>query len=116
MTLRDHSITLRQMIEFCEQAREVLGERNAEEVRESVVHWLAMTRALELIGEAANRLPPDFHDRYPTVPWRSMINFRHVLIHGYDDLDAKIAVDVVRRDLPPLIVQLRTILDQEVDE
>lgn len=104
------------MIDFCEQAALVLGDRDAREIRESIVHWLALTRALELVGEAANRLPDEFHTRYPTIPWRTIINFRHVLVHGYDDLDAQIAVDVVRRDLPPLVFQLRAILEQESPE
>lgn len=74
------------------------------------MHSLALTRALELIGDAANRLPADFRLDHPEVPWRSLINFRNVLAHGYDDTDMDIAVTVVRDDQPDLRGQLRDLI------
>lgn len=113
MTQHDPLITLRELIDYCEAAREVLGDMDATQVASSLVVSLALTRALELIGEAARRLPEDFRGKYPDVPWRPMINFRNVMAHAYDRIDYDIAVGVVRIAIPPLLEQLRAILDVE---
>ena len=39
----------------------------------------AVVRALEIVGEAANRIPPEIRDRHPEVPWRSMAGIRDKL-------------------------------------
>ena len=43
----------------------------------------AVVRALEIIGEAAKRIPQPIRDQYPLVPWRSMSGIRDKLIHDY---------------------------------
>lgn len=44
---------------------------------------MAVIRELEIIGEAANKLPDEFKDRYPLLPWRDITDFRNVLAHHY---------------------------------
>jgi len=50
----------------------------------------AVTRALEIIGEAAKRIPGDVQARHPNIPWRGMARMRDCIIHGYDTVDAAI--------------------------
>jgi uncharacterized protein with HEPN domain len=71
---------------------------------------LALVRLCELIGEAANRVPPELRQRYPQIPWRPAISFRNRLIHGYDSADLDIVWQVLTRDLPPLITEPDRIL------
>ena len=47
----------------------------------------AVIRNLEVIGEAAKRLPDDVIARAPDVPWRKVRGMRDVLAHGYFGLD-----------------------------
>lgn len=47
----------------------------------------AVVRQLEIIGEAASRLSPEFRLRTPEIPWLDIINMRHRLIRGYSKLD-----------------------------
>ena len=42
------------------------------------------------------------------------MGFRHVLVHGYDMLDMEIIWDVVKDDLPQLIKQLDSMLNDEL--
>jgi uncharacterized protein with HEPN domain len=50
----------------------------------------AVVRALEIIGEAAKRLPVSLREEYPEIPWRGMAGMRDRIIHGYDTVDLQI--------------------------
>jgi uncharacterized protein with HEPN domain len=50
----------------------------------------AVYRRLEVIGEAANRLPDEFRSQYPRIPWNKVVGMRNVLIHEYDSIDLDI--------------------------
>jgi len=47
----------------------------------------AVVRALEIIGEAAKRLPTSLREQYPAIPWRGMAGMRDRIIHGYETVD-----------------------------
>jgi uncharacterized protein with HEPN domain len=48
---------------------------------------LAVERAVEIIGEAASKLTQQFRDDHPEIPWRTIINQRHIIVHEYGDLE-----------------------------
>jgi len=68
---------------------------------------------IEIIGEAANRIPTSVQHQYPNLPWLQMIGARNRLIHGYDSVDFDILWNIATRDLPFLIEQIEKILEQE---
>ncbi len=47
----------------------------------------ATLRNLELIGEAATRIPDSVHTAQPLIPWRMIIATRNRSIHGYLGID-----------------------------
>jgi uncharacterized protein with HEPN domain len=66
-------------------------------------------RALEIIGEAAKRIPDPVREKYVQIPWKAMAGMRDRIIHGYDTVDMQIVWDVVKRDIPrirPLVQQV----------
>ncbi len=71
---------------------------------------LALVRLLEVVGEAATRVPPDERGPHPRVPWSQMIGLRNRLIHGYDTINFKILWQILQSDLPPLVETLDRIL------
>lgn len=71
---------------------------------------LSLVRLLEVVGEAAGRVPKPEQDRYPAIPWTEITSLRNRLIHGYDQVDFDILWTIVTEDLPPLINILGTIL------
>jgi len=73
----------------------------------------AVCRNLEIIGEAARRFDESFCTAHPEVPWRAMTDVRNILIHAYDRVSAEILVDIVRRDIPPLLASVRHLLGEE---
>lgn len=65
---------------------------------------------MEVIGEAANRVPDDFRSIPPQVSWRQVVDLRNRLIHGYDTIDFDTLWEIVRDELPPLIEHLDAII------
>jgi uncharacterized protein with HEPN domain len=70
----------------------------------------AVVRALEIIGEAAKRLPEDLRKEYPEIPWKGMAGMRDRIIHGYDNVDLQIVWDVVMQDIPRFKPTIQKIL------
>ncbi len=62
----------------------------------------AVYRRLEVIGEAANRLPDEFRNQYSTVPWNKIVGMRNVLIHEYDYIDLDRVWETLQKDIPML--------------
>jgi uncharacterized protein with HEPN domain len=66
----------------------------------------AVVRALEIVGEAAKRLPMSLREKYPHIPWKRMAGMRDRIIHGYDNVDLEIVWDVVKKDVPKIKPQI----------
>ena len=62
----------------------------------------AVVKELEIIGEAANNLSPEFQQAHPEIPFRDIIDMRNFLIHEYFGINTKTVWDTCKNDLPPL--------------
>jgi uncharacterized protein with HEPN domain len=71
----------------------------------------AFVRSLEIIGEAAKKVPDDFRNAHPNIEWRAMAGMRDRLIHDYFGVDLELVWDVVRNKVPELRAQLGRILE-----
>ncbi len=103
-------IALRQMRDHAKEALGLAKGKQREDLDAERVLNLALVRLLEIVGEAANRMPPEDRDRYPQIPWPQIIGLRHRLIHAYDQVDFDILWEIVTRDLPPLVAELERIV------
>ncbi len=70
----------------------------------------AFVRSLEVIGEAAKKLPEDFRTRHAHIDWRAMTGMRDRLIHGYFGVDYHLVWDVVIHKIPELRRQVTELL------
>jgi len=74
-------------------------------------HWQdAVIRQLEIIGEATKRLSKQFCLRHSDVPWRRIAGLRDVLIHDYMGVDISAVWEITQKNLPPLRLQIESIL------
>lgn len=66
----------------------------------------AVTRNIEVIGEAARSLPADFRASYPNIPWDEIVGMRNVIVHEYFGILPDVVWDVIQNELPTLRSQL----------
>jgi len=62
----------------------------------------AVVRNLEVIGEAAKRIPDDYRQAHPSIPWRGLAALRDILIHQYEGVSLPEVWGVVEAKLPQI--------------
>ena len=97
------------MLDYAREAVTILQDRQRADLENDRLLDLALTRLLEIIGEAANRVPEEIHEAHPEISWGQIISLRNRLIHGYDSIDFDILWAIVKNDLPELIENLEKI-------
>ena len=113
MSKHDPELTLRQILRYAEEAVDISQGKTRHNLDQERLLNLALTRLIEMLGEAANRVPEEVRNRHPDLPWLQMIAARNRLIHGYDSVDFDILWAIIQNDLPALIVRLKKILDTD---
>ncbi len=66
----------------------------------------AVTRNIEIMGEAARALPEDFKEQHADVPWSEIVAMRNVIVHQYFGILPEVVWDVVKNELPSLRSQI----------
>ncbi len=82
----------------------------------SGITYDAVLRNLELIGEAATRIPEAVRDQHPAIPWRMMVATRNRLIHAYLGIDDDIIWSIIRDDIPVLLTSLKKLKQDLVED
>lgn len=112
MSRHDPRVSVRQMLDHAREAVAMIRGRSRGDLDTDRQLNLALVRLVEVVGEAAARVPEDFRCRYPQVPWRQTVALRNRLIHGYDVIDFDILWTILHQDLPRLIETLEAIVKE----
>lgn len=65
--------------------------------------FYAVTRCIEIISEAARRLPPSLRGRHPELPWRAIMDTGNFYRHDYDNVAEEVVWRTVRYSVGPLL-------------
>jgi uncharacterized protein with HEPN domain len=109
MTRHDALVRLRHMLTHAREAVQIVHGHRREDLDTDRMLNLALVRLVEIVGEAAARIPSDERTRRPTIPWADIVGLRNRLVHGYDEVDFDILWAILQDDLPPLIAELEKI-------
>jgi uncharacterized protein with HEPN domain len=73
---RDYSDYLRDILNGVEKVRRFTQGMGFAQFASDDKTVFAVIRGLEIVGEAAKRLPRSLRDRHPQVPWRAITGMR----------------------------------------
>ena len=107
---KDDNVRLRHILDAARESVSFAEGRRRADLDTDRKLNLSLVRLLEVIGEAARSLSPEFRETHPTLPWGKMVGMRDRLIHGYYDVNLDVVWETITEDLPPLIVQLERIV------
>lgn len=75
----------------------------------------AVTRNIEIIGEAAAYVPGKVKKRNNGIPWEKLRKFRNYLAHEYFGVDDRMVWETATRNLPPLRPALERALKERFE-
>ena len=107
---RTYDDYLQDILDAASRAVIFLDGIDFEDFEDNIEKQYAVTRALEIIGEAARNIPAEIQERCPQLPWKEMIGMRNIVSHEYFGIDNEVIWRTVKEDLPPLCETVTTIL------
>ena len=109
-TKREFKDFLKDILENAQKAHGFIEGVHFKDFKKNEEKIFAVIRALELIGEAAKRIPKSVRSKSPKVPWEEMSGMRNKLAHEYFGVDLKVVWKTMKKDIPPLIEEIRRII------
>lgn len=106
-------VRLQHMLDYAREALELIQGRARNDLDNDRLLGLALVRLMEMIGEAANRVSPEYQSSHASIPWSQIVGLRNRLIHGYDAVDMDILWEILSQDLPGLVENLESIISRE---
>jgi uncharacterized protein with HEPN domain len=102
-TNRDDRIYLEHILEAASKAARYLQGIDEARFRENTLVQDGVIRQIEIIGEAAKRVSPQFRTAQQGIPWQDMAGMRDKLIHDYFGVDIMQVWLTATEDLPHLM-------------
>lgn len=90
----------RHMIDAAEDAGRFVAGRARRDLDTDRMLIFALSRAIEIIGEAASKVSLETRAATPSAPWREVTSMRNRLIHAYYDIDCNILWKTVTEEVP----------------
>ncbi len=87
----------------------VAGRSRADLDRDRMLLF-AVVHAVEILGEAANKVSPETRAAAPGVPWAAIVSMRNRLIHGYFDTDTAVVSKTATAEIPALVPLLQVLV------
>lgn len=106
MTKQPNDSYLKDIIDSSSLIVEYIKNLNFQEFENDTMRFLAVSRLLEIIGEATKNLSNEFKLNHPNVPWKKMAGLRDVIIHDYQELNCEMIFKIASEDIPKLLKEL----------
>ena len=113
--MRDFKLYLYDIKEAIEKIEVYTKDLTSEEFTKDLKTVDAVTRNLEIIGEATRHIPKRIKGKYPDIDWKAIIGMRNILAHEYFGVRLGIIWKTVKEKLPDLRSKIEEILGEGRD-
>jgi uncharacterized protein with HEPN domain len=103
---REDQIRIRHPTEAATKAVAYSARKQRADLDDDELLRLALTKLLEIVGEAAKNVSTDAREALPNVPWRAAARMRDRLTHHYFDINLDVLWTTITDDMPKLLATL----------
>src|ERR1051325_11448539 len=109
MSRRNEAAYWGDMLDTARAIEERISTATRRDLDVNVDFRLALMYRLQVIGEAASKLPATTKQAHPEIDWERITGLRNLIVHEYWRIDLDRVWDIVTRDIPDLLTALSRI-------
>ncbi len=109
---RNESLYLADIREACEKVLRFTKGMKYKDFVNDDLHFDAVLRNLEIIGEAVKNISEETRKKYPKIKWRKIAGFRDIVAHEYFGINDETVWDIVEKEIPALLAIVKTMHDE----
>jgi len=112
---RDIVLYVKDILENMEMAEDFIKDMSYADFVSDKKTNFAVTRCIEIIGEAAKHISANIRKKYPEVPWKDITGMRDKVIHFYFGVNMERVWLAVKEEIPKIKPHIKKIL-KEIEE
>lgn len=97
----------------CDVIADALVRFGYEPMLADPILYHGLIKHIEIIGEAVYMLSKEFKSLHPEAEWQAIEDLRHVLVHGYDQINPALLRPIVEKEIPALRPVIQRLYDAE---
>jgi uncharacterized protein with HEPN domain len=98
------------MLNAVRQIQDFTAETTYDQYQQDLKLRLALTRLIEIVGEASNRISNETKALFTDIEWNVLYGIRNVLAHEYFGIDYDIIWITIQKDIPTLRFRLENMV------
>ena len=100
------------ILEACRKLIDFNASTDLNGISEKDISYYGIVKLLEIIGEAAYKLTPEFKSTHNVTPWKQITDMRHILVHGYYHVNKQDVFMTIQTNIPDLYFQVKKYLKE----